>query len=80
MLPIALNQTTLHHFRTRLRGELILPGDENYDRVRRVWNGSIDRYPDLIVRCADPSGLRLAGLLASFSENARPLSLFLSRR
>ncbi len=32
---------------------MILPGDDNYDRVRRVWNGSIDRYPALIVRCAD---------------------------
>ena len=35
-----------------LRGELIRPGDENYDEARSIWNGSIDRHPALIVRCA----------------------------
>lgn len=38
-----------------LHGELILPGDEDYDRARRVWNGRIDKYPALICRCADRS-------------------------
>jgi len=38
--------------RTRLRGEMIQPSDESYDEARRVWNGSIDKYPALIVRCA----------------------------
>ena len=33
------------------RGELIRPGDPAYDEARRVWNGSIDRYPALIARC-----------------------------
>jgi UDP-N-acetylenolpyruvoylglucosamine reductase len=35
-----------------LRGELVAPGDHGYDTHRRVWNGSIDRHPALIVRCA----------------------------
>ncbi|MET8509122.1 FAD-binding oxidoreductase [Streptomyces sp. NPDC004787] len=30
---------------------MIVPGDERYDEARRVWNGSIDRYPVLIARC-----------------------------
>lgn len=34
------------------RGALIRPGDPSYDEHRRVWNGSIDRYPALIARCA----------------------------
>ena len=37
---------------TTLRGKLIRPGDRIYDENRRVWNGSIDRYPALIARCA----------------------------
>src|SRR6266700_2963935 len=41
------------HLQARLRGEVICPRDEHYDPARRVWNGRIDRYPALIVRCAD---------------------------
>src|SRR5205085_5464073 len=32
-------------------GELVSPGDPSYDEHRRVWNGSIDRFPALIARC-----------------------------
>ena len=35
-----------------LRGELIAPADAGYDEHRKVWNGSIDRRPALIARCA----------------------------
>jgi hypothetical protein len=41
-------------------GELIRPGDGGYDQQRRVWNGSIDRNPALIVRCADVADVRSA--------------------
>ena len=35
----------------RFRGEIVTPDHPAYDAVRRVWNGSIDRYPALIARC-----------------------------
>ena len=35
-----------------MRGELVGPADRGYETHRRVWNGSIDRHPALIVRCA----------------------------
>ena len=34
------------------RGQLIRPDDPTYDEHRKVWNGSIDRFPALIARCA----------------------------
>ena len=34
------------------RGELLRPQDPGYEDARKVWNGSIDRFPALITRCA----------------------------
>ena len=38
-----------------LRGDLLAPGHPDYDTARQIWNGSIDRHPALIVRCAEVS-------------------------
>src|SRR5215475_4992502 len=35
-----------------MRGELIAPGDPNYDEARTIWNGAHDKRPALIARCA----------------------------
>ncbi len=45
--------TTVEEFKSSLRGELIRPGDEGYDAVRKVYNGMIDRHPRMIARCVD---------------------------
>ncbi len=44
--------STLHHLKSRFRGELIFPGDQGYDSARAVFNAAIDRRPALIARCA----------------------------
>jgi FAD/FMN-containing dehydrogenase len=38
---------------TCVRGQLIKPDSDEYDAARKVYNGMIDKYPNLIVRCAD---------------------------
>jgi FAD/FMN-containing dehydrogenase len=38
--------------REGFRGELLRPDDADYEHARQVWNRSIDRYPNLIARCA----------------------------
>jgi FAD/FMN-containing dehydrogenase len=48
---IKLDQAALAELRRSFRGELIRSGDPGYEEHRRVWNGSIDRYPALIARC-----------------------------
>ena len=44
--------TTADEFKAGLRGQLLSPGDESYDRARKLWNGMFDRRPALIARCA----------------------------
>ena len=46
------DSATVAAFAATLRGQLIRPEDAGYDEARHVWNGSIDRRPGLIVRCA----------------------------
>jgi FAD/FMN-containing dehydrogenase len=43
----------LTRFREAFDGEVVLPLDPSYDAVRAVWNGTVDRRPAVIVRCAD---------------------------
>jgi FAD/FMN-containing dehydrogenase len=48
-----LAQQAISEFHTQLRGELIHRDDAGYDEVRKVYNGMIDKHPELIVRCVD---------------------------
>src|SRR5262245_904502 len=38
--------------RASLRGALLLATDAGYEPARHLWNGSFDRRPALIARCA----------------------------
>jgi len=38
-----------------LRGQVVRPGEPGYDVHRKIWNGSFDRRPAVIVRCAGVS-------------------------
>ena len=41
----------LSELELEFRGELVQPGDPNYDSVRALYNGMIDKRPRLIARC-----------------------------
>ena len=47
-----LETATVEAFAASLRGPLLRPGEDGYDKARIVWNGMIDRRPALIARCA----------------------------
>lgn len=47
-----LSSDLLNGFRSRIRGELLVPSDAGYDQARRIWNAMIDARPGMIVRCA----------------------------
>jgi hypothetical protein len=46
-------------------GDLVRPGSAPYDEHRAVWNGSIDRRPALIARCARAADVSAAVTFAS---------------
>jgi FAD/FMN-containing dehydrogenase len=48
----AVTAEEVSDLRAGLRGELLLPDDDGYDRARSIWNAMIDRRPALIVRAA----------------------------
>ncbi len=48
-----LSETSIQEFRANLRGALIDRQDQNYDEARKVYNGMINKYPAIIVLCAD---------------------------
>src|ERR687891_2147186 len=42
------------------RGELVLPGSAGYDAARAIWNGAVDRRPQLIARCSGAADVAAA--------------------
>ncbi len=44
-------ETDIQSLRSRLKGEVISPGDGGYENARKVFNAMIDRRPALIVCC-----------------------------
>jgi FAD/FMN-containing dehydrogenase len=49
---LTLEETALAELTAGLRGELLGRDHVAYDDARKIWNGSIDKRPALIARCA----------------------------
>lgn len=48
-----LQQSPPAELNRSIRGKLILPDSDEYDEARRVYNATIDKHPQAIVRCAN---------------------------
>jgi FAD/FMN-containing dehydrogenase len=51
---VVLEKAAINELGSSLRGNLLLTGSDGYDVARRVMNGSIDKYPALVVQ---PTGV-----------------------
>ena len=55
-----LDDKIIDELRKSLRGELITSKNQNYDELRKVWNGMIDKRPAMIVRCTGTADVMAA--------------------
>ena len=69
-----MTQTSARFELPGFQGQLIHPGDGEYDAARAVFNGMIDRRPALIARCVSADDVVAAVKLAR--EQALPLSVY----
>jgi FAD/FMN-containing dehydrogenase len=49
---LTLEETAVAELQAGMRGEIVGRGDPSYDECRQIWNGSIQKRPALIARCA----------------------------
>ncbi len=57
---VTVAAAAIEQLKTSLRGALLLPGEDGYDKARTVWNAMIDRRPALVVRCAGVADIQQA--------------------
>jgi FAD/FMN-containing dehydrogenase len=48
-----LNTSKIEEFTTSIRGQVTMPSDVNYDESRKVYNGMINKFPGMLVKCVD---------------------------
>ncbi|HLH02399.1 MAG TPA: FAD-binding oxidoreductase [Bryobacteraceae bacterium] len=58
---------------SQISGQVITPGDSDYDAARAIFNRAFDRHPRVIVRCAGASDV--ARTLAFAQSNQLPLAV-----
>jgi len=61
---MVLKEISIPQLRTVLTGQIITPGDAEYDKARTVFYGGIDRRPVVIVRVADANDVKRVVSLA----------------
>ena len=52
---LMLRGSSIEQFAASLAGDLVLPGNDGYERARHIWNGMFDMRPALIARCTGAS-------------------------
>ena len=57
---VTMDSSAVESLKAGLRGQLLFPGEDGYDKARTVWNAMIDRRPALVVHCAGVNDIKQA--------------------
>jgi FAD/FMN-containing dehydrogenase len=68
-----MSARTFDTLSSSLSGTVLLPGNDEYDGAREVWNGMIDKRPAAIARCASTADV--AAAIGFAREQEIPLSI-----
>ena len=49
---VSIQRKVIDEFKSKVRGEVLVPTDPGFEAARRIWNAMVDRRPAMIVRCA----------------------------
>jgi hypothetical protein len=53
-------ETASHSLLNQIQGKIIEPSGAGYDQARKVFNGTVDKFPAYIIKCANPQDVVLA--------------------
>jgi FAD/FMN-containing dehydrogenase len=48
---INISEESITKLKQKIRGKIILPSDDTYNAVRKIWNDMVDKKPAFIVQC-----------------------------
>jgi FAD/FMN-containing dehydrogenase len=65
---VPVNATALGKFANKFDGIVILPDDCRYHRARKIWNRAVNKFPQIIARCASRDDVRRAVEFARHHE------------
>jgi FAD/FMN-containing dehydrogenase len=57
---IKLGGGDISRLRSSVDGQVLLPGDDDYDAARALWNAMVDHRPSVIVRCTSSADVAAA--------------------
>jgi FAD/FMN-containing dehydrogenase len=55
-----LSDLEISSFKKKFSGQLLTKDDKDYNEVRSIWNGMINKHPALIARCKNSTDVSLA--------------------
>src|SRR5437763_733315 len=67
-----LDSQSVDALEAKLHGGVTQPDDPDYDEVRALYNGMIDKRPALIARCADVEVVLADGSVVQANEKENP--------